>query len=506
MKKVTLKISVLALFLLVAVGAVDAARPAPRYNGVKYVFLFIGDGTSMAQIHGAEAYLAAEYDSNGKPVQPVGEEKLVMTQFPVMGLSTTYDYGSFITDSASAGTALAAGKKTLSGVINKSPDFQTSYITIAELAKQQGKKVAIISSVSLDHATPASFYSKVDSRGDMYNIGLQLASSNFDYFAGGGLKYLNSTPDANYTQTVADALTANGYSYVNDIASFNALTPASGKVVAVNPTLTGGNALPYEIDRKNDVTNNISLAQFTKKGIEMVYDSSNPHGFFMMVEGGKIDWANHANDARAALDDTLAFDDAIAEAVEFAKAHPRETLIVVTADHDCGGMSLGWAGTGYANRFDLLDGQTMSYEAFDAQVAAFKAANKDVNGIYVGPANISDSNEVKNMIEGAFGLDYDSLIAYQQQKLEDAFDAEISGYDRYEPTQYILYGGYKALSVTCTHILNNNAGIGYTSYAHTGIPVPVMAKGKDAYLFEGYYDNTDVAKKLARAMRVYLNN
>lgn len=495
MKTTSLKVMVLMLALLVSAVSAEA-RPGRGYKGAKYVFFFIGDGMSMAQVHGVEAYLMAQYQANGKPVQPVEAAKLVMSQLPVMGLSTTYDYGSFITDSASAGTALACGKKTLSGVINLDPGKTVPYTTIAELAKAQGKKIAIISSVSLDHATPASFFAKVPSRGQMYNIGIQATESGFDYFAGGGWHQGNAG-----TPTVRDAFLAKGYTYVDTKAGFEALTPEDGKVVAINPVLDSSSALPYEIDRKNDEPNNISLAEFTRKGIEMVYDESNPYGFFMMVEGGKIDWANHANDARTAMEDTIAFDDAVAEAVAFYNEHPYDTLIVVTADHDCGGMSLGWAGTGYNNRFDLLDGQTKSYEAFDKEIAAFRTANL-VEGVYAGPADLNDS-PMEQMIADSFGIEFDTLADFQKDLVEDAFDLAMSG----QSTKgTLLYGGYNALSVTLTHVLNNNAGIAYTSYAHTGIPVPVMAMGKDCYQFEGYYDNTDIARKLAGIMRVKLAN
>jgi alkaline phosphatase len=507
MKTLQMKMLVVMAMMAFSVGVMQARPTREYYSGAKYVFLFIGDGMSMSQIHGAEAYLEAEYaagldkkDPNKLlPVQPVRASKLVMTQFPVMGLCTTYDYGSLITDSASAGTALASGKKTLSGVINLSPDFSAKYTTIAELAKKMGKKIGIVTSVSLDHATPASFYAHQNSRSNMYEIGIELASSGFDFFGGGGFVSPVSKKDPN-ALTVFDALAANGYTYVNTKAGFEALAPGMGKVVAVNPILDNSRALPYEIDRKNDEPNNISLAEFTRKGIEVIYDASNPYGFFMAIEGGKIDWANHANDARSALDDTLAFDDAVAQAVAFYNQHPNDTLIIVTSDHDCGGMSLGWAGTAYDNRFDLLDGQTVSYLTFDDQIKTYRSGYLDPNGVYMGPADIDE--QMKSLILAGFGMDISTLSLAQKQSIETAFDITMAG----QKGDSLLYGGYNPLSVTLTHVLNNNAGIAYTSYAHTGIPVPVMALGKDSYLFEGYYDNTDIAKKMAGIMRLKLAN
>ena len=158
-----------------AAGVADAQGKSP-----KYVFLFIGDGMAMPQVNSAEIYAKAIASRD------IAIKKLRFSQFPVVGMTTTYEAGSFITDSASAGTAMATGNKTLSGVINMDPGKTRKFTTIAEMAKNAGYKVGIVSSVSLDHATPASFYAKVPSRGDMYDIAVQLTQSRFDYFGGGG--------------------------------------------------------------------------------------------------------------------------------------------------------------------------------------------------------------------------------------------------------------------------------------------------------------------------------
>ena len=170
--------------------------------------------------------------------------------------------------------------KTNIGVISMDPDGVTSYKTLAEAAKKKGMKVGIVSSVSIDHATPAVFYAHQPSRGMYYEIGHDLAASGFDYFGGGGFKDVDGDGDLG---NVLDAVTANGYRIVTDKNEFLALDPeTSDKVVAYNHTLAGGQALYYEIDRPED---HISLAEFTAKGIELL---DNPRGFFMMVEEGKI--------------------------------------------------------------------------------------------------------------------------------------------------------------------------------------------------------------------------
>jgi len=225
----------------------------------KYVFLFIGDGMALAQVSAAEIY------AKSLAGKEHGFNKLGFTQFPAQGIATTYDSSSIITDSASAITAIATGNKTLSGVINMDPGKTKKFKTIAEYAKEQGMKVGVVSTVSLDHATPAGYYAKVPSRNNYYDIGLQLVASGFDYFAGGGFLQLKGKngdqPD------IIDLAKKNGYTFVNSIDAFRALTPSAGKVLAINPTLQDSMAMPYEIDRDS---RDLSLVDYVSKGIELL--------------------------------------------------------------------------------------------------------------------------------------------------------------------------------------------------------------------------------------------
>ena len=461
------------------------------FRRAKYVFFFIGDGMASPQIHAAEHYLAALENDDTEPGAPKAK-LLAMSKFPVQGMATTFANNRFITGSAAAGTALACGMKTDIGVIAMNPDATVPYTSIAELAKKGGKKVGIVSSVSIDHATPAVFYAHQSSRGKYHEIGHDLVKSGFDYFGGGGFK----KPDGPLGN-VLDAAVAAGYKIATTRAELQAAQPGR-KLIAYNHQLDNSKALFYEIDRPED---HISLAEYTRKGIELLYDRRNRKGFFMMVEGGKIDWALHANDARAAIDDTLAFDAAIKEALKFYKKHPRETLIVVTGDHECGGLSLGFAGTGYATAFEVMEDQNKSYIGF----------GEDLKDYLLGsPAEDIDGSDVEAMIAASFGLVYDDLTDHEKGLLEDAYDHSRLGHPRFNytdyPEEFLLYGGYDPLSVTCTHVLNRNAGIAFTSYYHTGVPVPVLAKGKYSNLFHGFYDNTDIAKRIAFAMGFRLNN
>ncbi|MDR1220080.1 MAG: alkaline phosphatase [Treponema sp.] len=492
MKKIALYAALCALLIMVSAcggshtaqsgGGTDRNTETAQTGQAKYVFLFIGDGMAMPQISSAEVFATARSSKD------IAITKLGFTRFPASGLTTTYDAGTFITDSASAATAIATGNKTLSGVINMDPGKTKSYKTIAEYAHEAGMKVGVVSSVTLDHATPAGFFAKVPSRSDYYDIAVQMVQSGFEYFAGGGL--LQPTGKNKDQADVIQMAKDQGYTYANSRDAFNALKPGVGKALAINATLQDSGSLPYELDRK---PGDLSLADYTRKGIELL---DNPQGFFLMVEGGKIDWACHANDAGAAINDVLALDEAIRVAVSFAEAHPQETLIVVTGDHETGGMTIGFAGTQYDTFFDKVALQKRSFVAFNDEVLTPYKKNTPK-----AQARLSD---LLPQIEESFGLDYNSLSDFQKEQLEFAFQRSI-GNEIERPVaedQFLLYGGYEPLTVKITQLLNQIAGIGWTSYAHTGVPVPTFAKGAHQELFSGYYDNTDIFRKLASAMNL----
>jgi len=277
---------------------------------------------------------------------------------------------------------------------------------------------------------------------------------------------------------------------VNSVAAFRALTPSAGKVLAVNPTLQDSMAMPYEIDRDS---RDLSLADYVSKGIEFL---DNPRGFFFAVEGGKIDWACHANDAAASINDTLALDRAITRAVEFQKKHPEETLIIVTGDHETGGMSIGFAGTQYSTFFEKVFLQQGSYVAFNDNVLTpYKKQNT------LATAKL---NDLLPTIKDFFGIDYEKLDDASKEMLQRSFVRSMKGEVERAPQEsvYQLYGGYEPLTVTLTHLANQAAGIGWTTYSHTGVPVPVYALGSNQVLFNGYYDNTDLFYKMATAMGI----
>jgi len=500
--------------LLALMFAAQASAAGEPYSGkpAKYVFLFIGDGMAQAQRAAAEYYLASK-EGQDRP----GMVRLAMNALPVHGATTTYSLNSIITDSGAAGTALACGVKTYNGAIGVD-NAKTPVKSLAELAKESGLKVGIVSTVSLDHATPACFYSHQASRNSYYEISLAAAASGFNYFAGGGFKDPEGkkSPKDGAKIALMDAFKTNGYEVANTKEAVLGLKKGQDKVLAINPVLDADKAMPYALDADPD--KEISLARFTAKGIELL---DNPKGFFMMVEGGKVDWACHANDAASSIGDVLSLDEAVAVAVEFAKKHPAETLIVVTGDHECGGLALGFAGTKYGSYYQYLSNQKLSYIAFSAKLAAFKKDH---------PAGDAKLEDLAGLIKEGFGLTLPSpadleamkqapeadenntspanpygmyLKEYELTSAREAFARSMAGEKEKskDPAEYLRYGEYEPLTVTLTRILDAKAGLGWTTYSHTGMPVATSASGVGAQSFAGYYDNTDLNKRLAAVIR-----
>ena len=467
----------------------------------KYVFLFIGDGMTYPQFQATSAYLSINAD---KDTILTTSEMLNFMKFPVAGSATTYDSTSFCPDSASTATSIASGHKTYSGVLNMNEAKNKTYTTIAESLKSQlGYKIGIVSSVNLNHATPAAFYAHQASRNNYYEIGLELIDSGFDYFAGGALLKATGNSSDNPQTDIYELATAAGYTVVKTQAEAQALTADAGKAIVIAEDLADSNSMSYEIDRADTAW---ALKDYVQQGVTML---DNEKGFFLMVEGGKIDWACHANDAASTIHDTLALADAVQVAIDFAAEHPDETLILVTGDHETGGLSIGFAGTNYSTYLKNINYQTISYAKYDADYVAkyvesktpFADAMADVSALFglVLPEQ-ADTAANKTLV----------LTDYEVTELKKAYDLTINGgygtdadgKSLQTQEEYVQYGTYTPFSVTVTHLLNNKSGINFSSYSHTGLPAAVYASGVGSDLFVGGYDNTDLYNKMAQLLGI----
>ncbi len=427
----------------------------------KYIFLFIGDGMSTPQRMVANEYARA-----------TGHGDLTLNALPNQGTTRTCSANSIVTDSAAAATAIACGEKTNNGRIGMDAAGTTKLESVAEVARDCGRKVGIITSVTINHATPAGFYGHQQSRGQTYLLGLDLIASNFDYFGGGGLEGIHTaeTKAPFYQGDLYELAAKAGYTVTSTRAQLDALKPGCGKVFA-----RGANhSLPYFLDMTDD---NMKLADFVTKGIELLEDA--PKGFFMMVEGGSIDWCGHANDAATNLSEVLQLDLAVREAMKFAERHPDETLIIVTGDHETGGMTMGFAGTGYAMYVDRLAHQKCSTGAFAGILKNARKAKPDFS-----------FDDAKALINKYFGFEFtgDSVMKLNDgeiKQLQDAFNSGNNG----------------DVANACRRIISNKAGIGWTSGAHTALPVLTTSVGPCSNEFTGFYENTEISRRLKAILK-----
>jgi alkaline phosphatase len=228
----------------------------------------------------------------------------------------------YITDSAAAGTAISSGKKTNNGVIGKSPGGE-NYKSILELAEEKKLATGLVATSVITHATPASFIAHDDSRGNYETIALNFLETDIDVFIGGGFDHFGKRSDG---LNLIDSLKNKGYQVETSLEGI--LNAKSDKLAGF--TAPGDN--PYRLEGRGNM-----LPASSKKAIEIL--SKNPDGFFLMIEGSQIDWAAHDNNQKLMIDETLDFDEAIGVALDFA-AKDGHTLVVVTADHETGGVTV----------------------------------------------------------------------------------------------------------------------------------------------------------------------
>ena len=324
MKRIT-SIMAVAVLLLAAISCT-------RQEKAKYVFYFIGDGMGFTHVAATEAYLAQERGV-------IGMDPLGFTQFPVLGEATTFSNSNIITDSSAAGTALSTGEKTNNGMLCIAPDSTTRMKSISYKIHEAGYSVGVMSTTPINHATPAAFFGHNIKRGNYYEIGTELPESGFEFFAGGGMYHPNGK-EKDKEVSLWDIITDGGYTLAYGYEDFQSKKDADHIVLI---QAEGAEEIcPYALGRPEGA---LTLAQIVDAAITVL--ERNPKGFFLMAEGGLIDWTAHSQDLAGTIFEILDFDQAIAVANAFYERHPKETLIVVTADHETGGIALGRKGSKY---------------------------------------------------------------------------------------------------------------------------------------------------------------
>ncbi len=272
----------------------------------KNIILMIGDGMGLVQVY-------AGMTANGG--------HLFLENFKNIGFSKTYSSDNYITDSAAGGTALSSGIKTYNGAIGVDPN-KKPVVNIREMAEKKGMKTGLVSTSAITHATPASFIAHVDSRGSYEDIALDFLKTNIDVFIGGGIKNFEERKDG---KNLSKELKDKGYQVLYTIEDIQKVK--SGKLAGLTAP-EHNKPMPERGEM---------LVPATQTAISLLSQSKN--GFFLMVEGSQIDFIAHKNETPGVVLETLDFDRAVGAALKFA-ASDGETLVIVTADHETGGMTL----------------------------------------------------------------------------------------------------------------------------------------------------------------------
>ena len=441
---------------------------------VKYVFYFIGDGMGVNQINVTETYLAA---LKGK----IGYEPILMSNFPVVGLVNTYSATNGVTDSAAGGTALASGHKTKNGAIGMLEDLKTPCNSIAVWAQKAGKAVGVATNVAITHATPASFYGHQPNRNMYYEMGQDLCKSNFDFFAGSDFHRPNTKEGE---PTLREQAKAAGYTILTGgYKEYQKKGRKADKLILFqsdeqNEKLQSDH-IPYALDQdKNDLT----LEQITRAGINFLM-SKQKDGFFFQIEGGMIDYACHRNDIGNVINEVLDLDKAVRVAYEFYEQHPDETIIVISADHETGGLVMGCGP--YELHTDLLKYQTRSIDE----------TKWLLNQLYKKAPKKFTRAEVDKQLQAILGLGAGIPLSDKQRERVDR---------RWKAIEQAINDGGKVsdrindLCETCKHIISEAALISWASGGHSNGYVPVYAIGPGTEVFQGRINNTEIAPAMAR--------
>ena len=456
------------IYLLLLALLVTGCSSEPK---VKYVFYFIGDGMGVNEVIGTNLYNQANSQGN-----------VNFTGFPVVNFITTVSANSLVTDSSAAGTALASGTKIDNGVVGVDPDGNWTG-NLTEWAHAAGFGTGVATSVGVNHATPASFVAHTTSRNGYEEISLQMIDSPVDFMAGATfLTNRGSGHDAAYFEHKADSA---GIAIFKGPAAIRGIDVTKPRVLCLSAKAE--DSIPYAIDRKEDDTR---LADFTDAGIRYLEARYGKKGFFFMIEGGKVDYAGHGNDAATCFQEVNDMAESVDLALAFLARHPKQTLIVITADHETGGLMLG------SGRYEMHpDRLARQHASVDALTDQFRAKFFPEGQPFKTPT----WDAVKAFFAEEVGMWGDVQVSERVEKdLKDIYDQTFGkGGDR-NLSEENLYSSNFQIVADVVRALDRAAGYQWSFGSHSGSPVGLYVTGACAEEFNTVRDNAEIAPLIAK--------
>jgi alkaline phosphatase len=427
-------------------------------NKPKNIIMVIADGMGPA-------YTTSYRYFNDDPATELIEETIFDRL--VIGTTSTYParISGLVTDSAAAATALASGVKTYNGAIGLDLN-KKSVETVLEFAKKQGKKTGIVVTSQINHATPAAYLAHNESRNNYHAIANSYIDNGIkaDVYFGGGWQYFLRAD-----RNLIDEFKASGFQYIDN---YNLLADLNVDKAVIG--LFANIGLPGALD-DNDPHR---LSTMTKAAIKQL---ENDQGYFMLIEASQIDWAGHANDIVAAMAEMTDLAKTMEYLEKYSHQHP-DTLVILTADHSTGGLTVGANGK-YEWNPEILRLMKQSPKAIATLLEKSKITQQHVSELLNFTVTESEVKQIKQAKMYAI----EQLASYNQLDDDDKLK-------RKKPST----GNIIASAITKLIDLRTNTG--WTSGGHTAIDVPVHALGKNSEMFAGKLDNTDIAKNIFRLL------
>lgn len=428
----------------------------------KNIIMIVGDGMGPA-------YTTAYRYYNDNPSTEIIEETVF--DRTLVGMASTYParVSGYVTDSAAAATALATGVKSYNGAISVDVD-KAPVETVLEWAKQQGKKTGVVVTSQVNHATPASYLAHNESRKNYNAIADSYVDNGIkaDILLGGGWKYF-IREDRNLVNEYKTA----GFHYIDDMQNLANL-PTQKPVLGLFSNV----GLPWALDAQNPHR----LSTMSKAAIKQLdAQADNEQGYFLLIEASQIDWAGHSNDIASAMAEV----DDLAITLEYLENYVKnnpDTLVVVTADHSTGGLTVA------ANDKYEWDPTVLHSMKHSPETIAKRFKKEEIT--------MTLANELLN-----FNLSQEEVTLIQQAKKtaikEVASFKKLTKAEQKAIKEQKLKPNVKESIYTAVkHIIDIRTNTGWTTGGHTGIDVPVFAFGQGSQLFNGNIDNTDIAKKI----------